>query len=159
MDIFEILFLRVSINILLCKSNFNIVNIIFTCGHKQLNKPRFFLFFFYFSPLIACTDSNIILLALPLILLEIRETMEECFFRPPGPPGLPFIGNLLHLDKSAPHRYLWQLSEKYGALMFLRLGFVPTLVVSSARMAEEVMKTHDLEFSSRPSLLGQQKLS
>ncbi|RVX15073.1 Cytochrome P450 76A2 [Vitis vinifera] len=83
--------------------------------------------------------------------------MEECFFRPPGPPGLPFIGNLLHLDKSAPHRYLWQLSEKYGALMFLRLGFVPTLVVSSARMAEEVMKTHDLEFSSRPSLLGQQK--
>ena len=43
--------------------------------------------------------------------------------------------------------------------MILRLGFVPTLVVSSARMAKEVMKTHDLEFSGRPSLLGLQKLS
>ena len=32
-------------------------------------------------------------------------------------------------------------------------------MVSSARMAKEVMKTHDLEFCSRPSLLGQQKLS
>ncbi|KAJ6681070.1 CYTOCHROME P450 71B11-RELATED [Salix koriyanagi] len=43
--------------------------------------------------------------------------------------------------------------------MSLRLGFVPALVVSSAKMAEEVMRTHDLEFSGRPSLLGQQKMS
>ncbi|KAL5845256.1 hypothetical protein ACOSQ4_011214 [Xanthoceras sorbifolium] len=32
-------------------------------------------------------------------------------------------------------------------------------VVSSAKMAKEVMKTHDLEFCSRLALLGQQKLS
>ena len=43
--------------------------------------------------------------------------------------------------------------------MSLRLGFVPTLIVSSARMAKEVLKTHDLAFSSRPALVGQQKLS
>ncbi|CAL5383493.1 unnamed protein product [Camellia sinensis] len=78
---------------------------------------------------------------------------------PPGPPGLPFIGNLHQLNNSAPHRYLWQLSKQYGPLMSLRLGSVPTLVVSSARMGKEVMKTHDLEFDSRPSMVGQQKLS
>ncbi|CAK9136382.1 unnamed protein product [Ilex paraguariensis] len=49
--------------------------------------------------------------------------------------------------------------KKYGPLMTLHLGFKPTLVVSSAKMAKEVLKTHDLVFSNRPSLLCQQKLS
>ncbi|CAK9327172.1 unnamed protein product [Citrullus colocynthis] len=34
--------------------------------------------------------------------------------------------------------------------MFLKLGRTPTLVVSSPKMAREVMKTHDLKFSNRP---------
>ncbi|CAL5435664.1 unnamed protein product [Camellia sinensis] len=73
---------------------------------------------------------------------------------PPGPPGLPFIGNLhqIILDSSASHSYLYQLAQEYGPLMSLRLGFVPTLV-------KHVMKTHDLAFSGRPILLRQQKLS
>ncbi|RVW70428.1 Cytochrome P450 83B1 [Vitis vinifera] len=100
----------------------------------------------------------LILLAVPLFLLFLLRNRRRTPL-PPGPPGLPLIGNLLQLDKSAPHIYLWRLSKQYGPLMILRLGFVPTLVVSSARMAKEVMKTHDLEFSGRPSLLGLQKLS
>nr|UVC46136.1 cytochrome P450 [Ilex asprella] len=63
------------------------------------------------------------------------------------------------MNNPNPHHYLWRLSKKYGPLMTLHLGFKPTLVVSSAKMAKEVLKTHDLVFSSRPSLLGQQKLS
>ncbi|GFY86211.1 cytochrome P450, family 71, subfamily B, polypeptide 37 [Actinidia rufa] len=78
---------------------------------------------------------------------------------PPGPPGLPFVGNLHQLDFSTLHSRLRQLSQKYGPLMTIRLGSVPTLVVSSAKMAKEVLKTHDLVFCSRPTLLGQQKLS
>ncbi|CBI19818.3 unnamed protein product, partial [Vitis vinifera] len=99
---------------------------------------------------------HLILLALPLFLLFLVRNHRNNGRTPlpPGPPGLPFIGNLLQISKTAPHLYLWQLSKQYGSLMFLRLGFVPTLVVSSARMAKEVMKTHDLEFSGRPSMLG-----
>ncbi|CAL5383492.1 unnamed protein product [Camellia sinensis] len=104
----------------------------------------------------------LILVALPIFLFFFvlhKNRGNGQVLLPPGPPGLPFIGNLHQLDNSAPHRYFWQLSKQYGPLMSLRLGSVPTLVVSSAKMAKEVMKTHDLEFSSRPSMVGPQKLS
>ena len=78
---------------------------------------------------------------------------------PPGPLGLPFIGNLHQMDSSTPHVCLWQLSNQYGPIMSLRLGCLPALVISSAGMAKEALKAHDLEFSSQPSLLGTQKMS
>ncbi|XP_042514085.1 cytochrome P450 71A9-like [Macadamia integrifolia] len=77
---------------------------------------------------------------------------------PPGPPKLPIIGNLHQLGYM-PHRSFWQLAKQYGPLMHLQLGFAPTLIVSSAKMAEEILKIHDLEFCSRPSLVGPKKLS
>ncbi|ESR56566.1 hypothetical protein CICLE_v10023966mg [Citrus x clementina] len=71
---------------------------------------------------------------------------------PPGLRGLPFIGNVHQLDVSKPHVLFWELSKKYGPLMSLRLGFSPSLVVSSAKMAKEILQTHDLQFCSRPAL-------
>ncbi|KAE8124336.1 hypothetical protein FH972_019234 [Carpinus fangiana] len=68
---------------------------------------------------------------------------------PPSPPKLPIIGNLHQLG-TLPHRSLQALSNKYGPLMFLHLGNAPTLVVSSADMAREMMKTNDVTFSNRP---------
>ncbi|KAL8458000.1 hypothetical protein ACS0TY_035756 [Phlomoides rotata] len=78
---------------------------------------------------------------------------------PPGPPGLPFIGNLHQFDTATPHIYLSQLSKKYGPLVSLKLGSVGLLVVSSPDGAKEVLKTHDLVFCSRPKALGQHKLT
>eukprot|EP01018_Ginkgo_biloba_P010769 Gb_25664 [translate_table: standard] len=69
---------------------------------------------------------------------------------PPGPPPLPIIGNLHMLGKLS-HRKLRELSKKYGPIMFLRLGSVPTVVASSQEMAKKFLKTHDLIFASRPA--------
>ncbi|KAI3964821.1 hypothetical protein MKW92_013616 [Papaver armeniacum] len=77
---------------------------------------------------------------------------------PPGPPKLPIIGNLHQLEQPY-HRALSQLSKIYGPVMLLRLGIVPTLVVSSAETSEQVLKTFDLDFCTRPSLVGLKRLS
>uniref|UniRef100_A0A2N9IWF3 Cytochrome P450 n=1 Tax=Fagus sylvatica TaxID=28930 RepID=A0A2N9IWF3_FAGSY len=46
------------------------------------------------------------------------------------------------------------LAEKFGPIIYLQLGEIPTVVVSSARLAKEVMKTHDLAISSRPQIFS-----
>lgn len=103
----------------------------------------------------------LVLLTLTLLFfLHVRKQGEnEGRCLPPGPTGLPFVGNLHHMNNPAPHVHLWQLSKQHGPIMSLRLGLVPAVVVSSAGVAKEVFKTHDLEFAGRPSMLGQQKLS
>ncbi|XP_010909080.1 cytochrome P450 71AP13 [Elaeis guineensis] len=95
----------------------------------------------------------LLLLLFPLFLLlsSLKQASSTKTKLPPSPPRLPFIGNLHQLG-SLPHRSLQALAEKHGPLMLLRLGQVPTLVVSSAEMAREIMRTHDHTFASRPSL-------
>ncbi|CAM0913555.1 unnamed protein product [Alopecurus aequalis] len=69
---------------------------------------------------------------------------------PPGPWRLPVIGSLHHLLGKLPHRALRDLAQRHGPVMLLRLGEVPTVVLSSPDAACEVMQTHDLAFATRP---------
>ncbi|KAL2544629.1 Cytochrome [Forsythia ovata] len=88
-----------------------------------------------------------------LFLLAKQWNTSRTQKLPPGPWKFPFIGNLHQLIGSLPHRSLKNLSEKYGPLMYLKVGELQTIVVSSARIAEEVLKTNGLIFADRPELL------
>ncbi|KAM3327268.1 6,7,8-trihydroxycoumarin synthase [Capsicum chacoense] len=103
----------------------------------------------------------LLFVALPIILIFLLSKPKKSAKNnlPPGPIGLPFIGNLHQLDNLNPHIYFWKLSKKYGKIFSLKLGSTPVIVVSSAKIAKEVLKIQDLVFCSRPPLLGQQKLS
>ncbi|XP_027179618.1 cytochrome P450 CYP736A12-like [Coffea eugenioides] len=68
---------------------------------------------------------------------------------PPGPKGLPIIGNL-HLLGKNPHQDLAKLAKKHGPLMHMRFGYVPAIIVSSPEAAEKFLKTYDQVFASRP---------
>ncbi|CAO2840552.1 unnamed protein product [Amaranthus hypochondriacus] len=67
---------------------------------------------------------------------------------PPSPPKLPILGHLLKLG-THPHHSLRSLSQKYGDLMMIYLGKNPTLIISSSKMAKEIMKTNDALVSNR----------
>ncbi|CAL4988465.1 unnamed protein product [Urochloa decumbens] len=69
---------------------------------------------------------------------------------PPSPPALPIIGNIHQLVHGQRHRTLQALAQRHGPLFLLHLGAVPTIVVSSASIAEEVLKAQDHAFCSRP---------
>ncbi|GAV65152.1 p450 domain-containing protein, partial [Cephalotus follicularis] len=77
---------------------------------------------------------------------------------PPGPRKLPLIGNLHQLG-DVPQKSLLHLSTKYGPLMFLQLGSVPTLVVSSADAIRDIFQSHDIIFSGRPELYTAKKMT
>lgn len=96
-------------------------------------------------------------LLLPLLLL-LKKIVRHNQQLPPGPPKLPVVGNFHQLG-ALPHQSLKRLSQKYGAVMFLKLGRTPLVVISSAEAAREVLKIHDLDCCSRPLLTGTGKLS
>ncbi|KAJ9562461.1 hypothetical protein OSB04_007621 [Centaurea solstitialis] len=83
---------------------------------------------------------------------------KPCKNLPPSPPRLPIIGNMHQLG-SSPHRALQAMAQSYGQLMLLHLGTIPVLIASSADVAREIMKTHDLIFSNRPKLSISDKLT
>ncbi|CAK9141706.1 unnamed protein product, partial [Ilex paraguariensis] len=68
--------------------------------------------------------------------------------RPPGPPGWPIVGNMFDLGTS-PHQTFYKLRAEYGPVLWLKLGFVNTMVIQSAYSAAELFKNHDLSFSDR----------
>ncbi|CAI9099096.1 OLC1v1035867C1 [Oldenlandia corymbosa var. corymbosa] len=101
-------------------------------------------------------------LLIPLLIFQFlhnKNTKPSRKPNPLGPTGLPFVGNLLQIDTSCMHEYLWELANKYGLLMSMKLGSRPLVVISSPRLAVEVLKNRDLVFSGRPKMKGQQKMS
>ncbi|KAL9298924.1 putative cytochrome P450 [Arabidopsis thaliana] len=68
---------------------------------------------------------------------------------PPSPPSLPIIGHLHLLFSPLTHKSLQKLSSKYGPLLHLRIFNVPVILVSSASVAYEIFRAHDVNVSSR----------
>ncbi|XP_034689407.1 cytochrome P450 81Q32-like [Vitis riparia] len=72
---------------------------------------------------------------------------------PPSPPPLPIIGHLHLVRGGGLHRTFRSLSEKYGPILFLQLGWQPTVIVSSPSVVEECFTKNDIVLANRPLFL------
>ncbi|KAL1324564.1 cytochrome P450 81E8 [Arachis ipaensis] len=77
---------------------------------------------------------------------------------PPSPPSLPMIGHL-HLIKQPLHQSFHNLTQKYGHMLFLKLGTRKVLVVSSPSAIEECFTKNDITFANRPTTLAAKLLN
>jgi len=95
-------------------------------------------------------------LVLPLtlfLLLNLASKFRKRAPYPPGPKGLPLIGNMNMLDKLT-HRGLANLAKQYGGVLHLRMGFIHMVAISNAEAAREVLQLHDSVFSNRPATVA-----
>ncbi|KAK4272785.1 hypothetical protein QN277_021292 [Acacia crassicarpa] len=83
----------------------------------------------------------------PLLLLH-RKISASKRRLPPGPPGWPLFGNMFQLGPM-PHRTVAHLRDRYGPIVWLRLGAINTMAILSAKASANFFKNHDLTFAER----------
>ncbi|XP_060575779.1 steroid 17-alpha-hydroxylase/17,20 lyase-like [Ruditapes philippinarum] len=74
---------------------------------------------------------------------------------PPGPPGLPLIGNALQINQNGFHKQAFEWSKKYGPVITVRTGPISMVVVNTIDTALEVLVKKSTDFAGRmltPSL-------
>jgi len=78
---------------------------------------------------------------------------------PPGPRGLPLIGNSLQTPAVNPWEKYKEWSDEFGPVMTLSLGSTTTIILSSHQVANDLMEKKSTIYSSRPQLVMFNRLS
>ncbi|XP_070685957.1 cytochrome P450 2G1-like [Pempheris klunzingeri] len=90
-------------------------------------------------------------LLLVLLGLLIRKSQRQLRL-PPGPSGLPVLGNLLQLDRKAPFKTLLKLSESYGPVVTVHMGYKRAVVLVGYDAVKEALVDQADDFSGRGPL-------
>ncbi|KAF7828927.1 cytochrome P450 84A1 [Senna tora] len=92
-----------------------------------------------------------ILFLVAIVILVVRRRGRAPY--PPGPKGLPIIGNMSIMDQLT-HRGLAKLANQYGGVFYLRMGFLHMVTISTPDAARQVLQLQDNIFSNRPATIA-----
>lgn len=93
---------------------------------------------------------GLFLLALPALTLLLWKYLDTKKTEPPGPIGLPMLGNLLSINSRRPHVTLTKWAQRYGPIYKIRLGSIDTIVLADVGLIRDVLKRE--EFTARAPL-------
>ncbi|XP_010021303.1 PREDICTED: cytochrome P450 1A5-like, partial [Nestor notabilis] len=93
-----------------------------------------------------------------LLIQSLRQHVPKGLQSPPGPRGIPILGNVLELRKE-PHVALARLSRQYGDVMEVRIGTRPVLVLSGLDTVKQALVKQGEDFMGRPDLHSFQYIS
>ncbi|XP_041796035.1 cytochrome P450 2F3-like [Chelmon rostratus] len=94
---------------------------------------------------VALIFAGLLVVLLGLFDLKSRRQLRL----PPGPSGLPIIGNLLQMDKKAPFKTLLKLSKSYGPVLTVYLGRQRVVVLVGYDAVKEALVDQADDFSGR----------
>ncbi|XP_034556825.1 cytochrome P450 2F3-like [Notolabrus celidotus] len=94
-------------------------------------------------------SATVILAGLILALLWLFRVKNKKYKLPPGPTALPIIGNLPQLEKGAPYKSFRKLSETYGPVMTIYLGWQRTVVLVGYDAVKEALVDQADDFTGR----------
>lgn len=100
-------------------------------------------------------SQNTLILAVSIVLLTLFYTYRYYAFRrrlPPGPRGLPFIGNLHQAPKSYPWRTYAEWHKKYGPVFSLPYGLETIIMIGTQKAAQDLLNNRSNIYSSRPRM-------
>ncbi|KAG2158441.1 cytochrome P450 [Suillus bovinus] len=93
-------------------------------------------------------------------LQKKRDT--KGFPLPPGPPPLPFVGNVIGIDPDHPWLAYSRWGTEYGEIVYSRLFSQDIVIINSERVAHDLLDRRSHNYSTRPAglvhvlgLLGQ----
>ncbi|KAK0222599.1 hypothetical protein EDD85DRAFT_779399 [Armillaria nabsnona] len=88
----------------------------------------------------------LVLYRLALLILHRRLPL------PPGPKGLPLIGNLWNVPRTVDHpwRTYAKWATTYGDVFYLDIPGNPTLVINSAQAAADLFEKRSGNYADRP---------
>ncbi|EJD46783.1 putative CyP450 monooxygenase [Auricularia subglabra TFB-10046 SS5] len=69
---------------------------------------------------------------------------------PPGPPGLPLLGNLFDVPSENSHLAFAELAKKYGPIMKLKVLHRTLIVVSGPKVISDLLEKRGAIYSDRP---------
>ncbi|KAI7239248.1 hypothetical protein KC330_g2067 [Hortaea werneckii] len=72
---------------------------------------------------------------------------------PPGPQGLPIIGNALQMPKRQPWLEFYRMSREYGPVMYMNLAGQSAIILSTHQAAYDLLSARSVIYSDRPRVV------
>lgn len=91
----------------------------------------------------------VIYIVVSVVLFSLKSLPPKNY--PPGPPSLPFIGNVHHFATGRLHDRFTEWRETYGDIVGLKAGPTNIVVLNSAEVARELLEKRGNICSGRPN--------
>ncbi|KAJ7482244.1 cytochrome P450 [Mycena galericulata] len=91
-------------------------------------------------------------LGLGMMLWKLRSMSNLRKMMPPGPPGLPFLGNVFQLPQFQWLRFT-EWKAQYGPIISLNLAGQPVVVLNDHQIATDLLDRRSAIYSDRPQFI------